>query len=159
MIEILGLVFGGISRLAQHWLDLSDKDKERSHEAVMYDKQIALADKRFEHDADLRRMDAAAADSSAEWVAMTAALQAQSQEAQAAGGWVAQLSASVRPLVTFWLMALYTMAKVFTVVLAVQGGVPFLTAATQAYTEADGALLASILSFWFVDRSLRKVGK
>lgn len=159
MIELLGLVFGGVSRLTQHWLELKDKDKERDHEAVMYDKQMALADKRFEHDADLRRMDAAAADSSAEWIAMTAALQAQSAEAQAAGGWVAALSASVRPLVTFWLMALYTMAKLFTLTLAIQGGVPFLTAATQAYTEMDGALLSSILSFWFVDRSLRKAGK
>lgn len=159
MIELIGLVFGGVSRLTQHWLELKDKDKERSHEAVMYDKQITLADKRFVHDADLRRMDAAAADSSAEWVAMTAALQSQSQEAQAVGGWVAALSASVRPVVTFWLMALYTMAKVFTIAIATQAGVPFLTAALQAYTEADGALLASILSFWFVDRSLRKAGK
>lgn len=159
MIELFGLIFGGVSRLGQHWLDLRDKDKERSHEAVMYDKQVALADKRFEHDADLRRMDASAADSAAEWAAMTAALEAQSREAQAAGGWVSAMSASVRPVVTYWLMALYTMAKIFTVILAVQGGVPFLTAATQAYTEMDGALLSSILAFWFVDRSLRNSGK
>lgn len=156
MFELIGLIFGGVSRLGQHWMELKDKDKERSHEAVMYDKQMALADKRHEHDADLRRMDAAAQDASAEWAALSAAVQAQAQEAQAAGGWVAKLSASVRPIVTYWLMALYSMAKLFTVILAMQGGVPFMTAAAAAYTEADGALLSSILSFWFVDRSLRK---
>lgn len=158
MFELLGLVFGGVSRLTQHWLELKDKEKERSHEAVMYDKQVELADKRFVHDADLRRMDAAAAESSAEWAALTAAVQAQAAEAQAAGGWVAKLSASVRPLITYWLMALYTLSKVFAVWMGIDGGEPFLLAVSGVYGPADGALLSSILSFWFVDRSLRKRG-
>lgn len=155
-MEIIGLIFGGVSRLGQHWMELRDKDKERSHEAVMYDKQIALADKRFEHDADLRRMDAAAADASAEWTALTAAVQAQAQEAQAAGGWVAKLSASVRPVVTYWLLALYSLSKVFAICIGIANNEPFLVAVGGVYGAADGALLSSILSFWFVDRSLRK---
>lgn len=156
MIEIIGLIFGGVSRLGQHWMELRDKDKERSHEAVMYDKQLALADKRFEHDADLRRMDVGAAESQAEWGALTAAVEAQAREAQAAGGWVAKLSASVRPAVTYWLMAIYTAAKVAMLYSALASGVPLPEAVRAMYSEADAALLSSILSFWFMDRSLRK---
>ena len=40
MFELLGLVFGGVSRLSQHFLDLRDKQKEREHEAVMFDLQV-----------------------------------------------------------------------------------------------------------------------
>lgn len=156
MFELIGLIFGGFSRLAQHWLELKDKDKERSHEAVMYDKQLALADRRFEHDADLRRMDAASADATAEWSALTAAVQAQASEAQAAGGWVAKLSASVRPVVTYWLLALYSLSKLFAIGVALKANEPFLLAVSGVYGEADAALLFSVLSFWFMDRSLRK---
>jgi hypothetical protein len=158
MLEILGLVFGGVSRLGQHWMEMQDKQKEREHEATMYDKQMALADKRAVHDQELRRMDTESAESQAEWAAMTAAIQAQADEAGKAGGWVAALSASVRPLVTYWLMALYTLAKIATLWMALGAGVSFANAVAAAYTAMDGALLSSILSFWFVDRSLRKRG-
>lgn len=160
MVELFGLVFGGVSRLAQHWLDLKDKQAERDHEAVMYDKQITLADKRFEHDAALRQMDAASADVQAEWSSMTAAIEAQAKEAQAAGGWVAKFSASMRPLLTFYhAILVYTAVKVALFWVALSGGVPWTQAIIELYGEFDRALLGSMVSFWFADRSLRKWGK
>ena len=157
MVELFGLIFGGASRLAQHWLDLRDKDKERAHEAVMYDKQIALADKRFEHDRDLRQVDAAAAESQAEWAALQAAVEAQAREAQAAGGWVAKFSASMRPLLTFYHAILfYTVAKVAMFWLAYSGGRPMAQAFVSIYTEFDKALCGSMVGFWFQDRALRQ---
>ena len=158
MFELIGLIFGGVSRLGQHWLDLKDKQKEREHEAIMYTKQIELQDKRQVHDVALRTMDAASAEVAAEWAGLTAAVQAQAAEAQAAGGWVAKLSASVRPFVTYWLMALYTASKIFAVAAALQANEPFLVAVSGVYGSADAALLSSILSFWFMDRSLRRRG-
>lgn len=159
MFELLGLVFGGVSRLVQHWMELRDKDKERAHEAVMFDKQIELMNRKQENDVALRTMDAAAADATNEWNALTAAVEAQAREAAAAGGWVAKLSASVRPAVTYWLLSLYSAARLAMIVSAWKhtGGITDLaTIAPQLYTTADGALLNSILGFWFVDRSLRK---
>ena len=102
-------------------------------------------------------MDADAAQAQAEWQALMAGAQAQAAEAQAAGGWVAKLSASVRPAVTYWLMALYTAAKAATLWTALSTAeASFAVAVRAMYTEADAALLSSILSFWFLDRSLRK---
>lgn len=157
MFELIGLIFGGVSRLVQHWLDLRDKDKERAHEATMYDKQITLADKRFEHDAALRRMDADSAEQQAEWSAMVAALHAQAKEAQAAGGWVAKASALIRPFLTFWhAVVIYTAIKVALFVIAFNGGMTWAQALLHIYTDADRALCFSMVSFWFADRSLRK---
>lgn len=159
MFELIGLIFGGVSRLGQHWMELQDKQRERSHEAVMFERQIEMQDKRAVHDQALRRMDADSAESSAEWAALATAVQAQADEASKAGGWVAALSASVRPITTYWLLALYTLSKIFSIVIAIDGGEPFLLAVQAVYTDPDRMLLSSILSFWFMDRSLRKAGK
>lgn len=160
MIELFGLIFGGVSRLAQHWMDLSDKQKERDHEARMFEQQTLLADKRFAHDSDMRQMDAASAEAQGEWAAMTAAAQAQADEAKAAGGWVAAFSALMRPLLTFWhCIAIYTAVKIALLMGAMMGGVTWNVALLSIYTDADRALCFSIISFWFADRSLRNWAK
>jgi hypothetical protein len=41
MLEIAGIIFGGASRLFQGWMEMKDKDKEREHERLMFDKQMA----------------------------------------------------------------------------------------------------------------------
>lgn len=160
MSELFGLVFGGVSRLAQHWLDLRDKDKERAHELAMYDKQTELADKRFVHDAELRRMDASSAEAQAEWAALQAAVMAQAAEAQAAGGRIAKLSAAIRPLLTIYhAIFFYSAAKVAMFLVAMQGGMPAPEAMLSIYGEFDRALCGSMVGFWFQDRSLRKMGR
>lgn len=156
MFELLGLVFGGVSRLAQHWLDLSDKEKERGHERLMFEQQVLMQDKRFVHDSELRQMDMAGQEAANEWSAIAEAARAQAEEARAAGGWVLSLSASVRPVLSYWFVFLYTVAKAATLYLSLQSGVPFATAIRSCYTEFDGTILASIVSFYFADRSLRK---
>jgi hypothetical protein len=159
MFELLGIVFGGASRMFQQFLEMKDKQREREHEAVMFDKQIALQAQRIDAEKDMRQMDADSARDAGEldWLKVTT--QAQASEAQAAGGWVAKLSASVRPLVSYWLMFIYTAAKVATLYMTLHAGVELALAVKQTYTEFDGALLGSIVSFWFADRSLRKAGK
>jgi hypothetical protein len=160
MFELIGLIFGGVSRLAQHWMELRDKDKERSHEAVMYDKQIELADRKHVHDAELRRMDGEQADAAAEWDAMRAAVEAQAREAAAAGGWVAQFSASIRPFLTVWhLVVLYTAVKAAMLMVAMQSGQGAFAALLQVYGPEDKALAFSMAGFWFQDRALRRTGR
>jgi len=157
MFELIGIIFGGASRLVQHWLELRDKDKERAHEAVMYDKQIQLADKRFEHDAALRRMDGEQAEAGAEWEAMRAAVEAQAREAAAAGGWVAKFSAAMRPMLTFYhAILLFTANKAALFYIAYAGSLQWATAFTTIYGDFDRALVGSIVGFWFQDRALRR---
>lgn len=155
MIEVVGLLFGGATRLIQHYLDLGEKSAERAHEAIMYDKQIALQDRRYEHEAALRRMDAESAAQVAELQALTAAIGAQADEAKHAGGWVAKLSASVRPVVMYWLLGLYSFVKIASVSVALGEGATLIQVLPSIYGEFDAAVLSSALAFWFTDRSLR----
>ena len=159
MFELLGIVFGGVSRLTQHWMELKDKDKERSHEAVMFDKQVALQAQKIDAEKDLRRMDAESAKDAGELAALVATIKSQSDDARAAGGWVLSLSASVRPVVSYWLLFIYTCSKCATLYMTLQSGTALAEAVRSSYTEFDGAMLGSVLSFWFADRSLRKASK
>lgn len=160
MFELIGLIFGGASRLFQHWLDMQDKQREREHEAVMYDKQIELADRKIAAEQDLRRMDIASAETQADFAALGEAIKAQAAEASAAGGWVAKLSASIRPFLTIWhLIVLYTAVKAAMLVVAMQSGNGAFAALLQVYGPEDKALAFSMASFWFADRSLRKAGR
>ena len=157
MIEALSILFGGLGRLGQHWLDLKDKDKERDHEHRMTVLQMELADKRFDHDAELRRMDASAAEAAGDTQALIEAIQAQTHDAQAAGGRVAALSAAIRPLLTLWhCVLLYTAYKVALFVLAYGHGISWESAVIQIYGDFDRALVGSIMGFWFADRALRR---
>jgi hypothetical protein len=160
MIELVGILFGGVSRLAQHWLDLKDKQAERNHEATMYDKQIELADRRIAHDADMRRLNAASAENAADVSLLTAAIEAQAREVSSAGGWVAKFSAVMRPLLTFYhAILVYSAVKVALFTVAYSGGIPWNVALLQVYGEFDKALVGSMVSFWFADRSLRNWAK
>ena len=156
MIELLGIVFGGVSRLAQHWLDLKDKQKEREHEANMFDKQAELASKRIDQQQALAELNANSASEAGEWAAIRAGVIAQSEEAKAAGGFILSLSASVRPVLAYWIVGVYTVAKGCTLYLSTTNGVGFAAAVAANYTEFDGAILGAILGFYYQDRSLRK---
>lgn len=156
MFELIGLIFGGVSRLGQHWMDLRDKALERDHEFRMYEQQILLADKKYAAEADLRHMEAQSAETRGDIDLLITAIKSQADEAKSAGGWVAKLSASVRPVLSYWLLALYSVAKFTTLYLAVTHGAAMAEAVKASYTEFDGTILASVIAFYFADRSLRK---
>ena len=160
MIEALGIVFGGASRLVQHHMESKDKQKEREHEQVMMGQQIKLNEQKFAAEAELRKMDITATADLGDLNALTTAIQAQSSEAKAAGGWAASLSATVRPVLTYFLLLLYATAKIasFIVVDSV-GDLSLSQIVGITYTEFDSALLGSVVYFWLADRSLRMIGK
>jgi len=157
MIETLGIIFGLVARLVQYYLNLMDKQRERKHEAVMYDKQIALSKLSIEAEKDLRKMDSAQVEQNdADMAALMNVLQKQTDDASKIGGWVAKLSSTVRPVITYWLLAIYFIVKIFTFVMVMRTDPVFGEIVSGLYTEFDGALLGSVIGFWFADRSLRK---
>lgn len=71
--------------------------------------------------------------------------------------WADALSVSVRPVITYWLMALYCAAKTAAFAAAVTAGASWGTAILHAWTEADQALWAGVLNFWFLGRVFDRV--
>ena len=156
MIEtLLGGLLGGAFRLAPEVLKWLDRRSERGHELAMQDKALE-----FERLRGTQRMAEIGASADAAW--NTSALQAL-QEAIAAQGQRSgvaaadALSASVRPVITYWFMALYCAAKTAAFIAAVTAGADWGAAVLHAWTEADQALWAGVLNFWFLGRVFDRV--
>lgn len=151
MIEtLLGGLLGGLFRLAPEGLKWLDRRGERAHELAMQDKALE-----FEKVRGAGRMAeiGAAADASWNSGAIDALRDAvRAQGAQSGVAWVDAMSSSVRPVITYWFMALYCAAKTAAFVGALDGGAQWIPAIQAAWTEADQALWAGVLNFWFLGR-------
>jgi hypothetical protein len=158
MIEtLLGGLLGGAFRLAPELLKWMDRNGERGHELAMQDKALE-----FEKIRGASRMAEIGASADAAW--NTGAIDALKDAIRTQGektgvNWVDALSASVRPVITYWFMALYCAAKVASFAAALNAGAGWGTAALQSWNEADQALWAGVLNFWFLGRVFDKGGR
>jgi hypothetical protein len=156
MIEtLLGGLFGGVFRLAPEFLKWLDRKGERGHELAMQDKALE-----FEKLRGAQRMEELGAAANAAWNtgaldAMNEAIAAQSHRSGVR--WVDGLSTSVRPVITYWFMGLYCAAKTAAFVGVLSSGATVGSAVLQAWTEADQALWAGVLNFWFLGRVFDRV--
>jgi hypothetical protein len=156
MIEtLLGGLLGGAFRLAPEILKWFDRKGERSHELAMQDKALE-----FEKLRGAQRMAEIGASSDAAWNtgAIEALKAAVSSQGQLSGiKWVDGLSSSVRPVITYWFMALYCASKSAAFAAAVSAGADWGTGVLHAWTEVDQALWAGVLNFWFLGRVFDRV--
>lgn len=156
MIEtLLGGLLGGAFRLAPEILKWLDRKGERGHELAMQDKALE-----FEKLRGAQRMGeiGAAADGAWNSGAIEALKEAVAAQGQRSGiGWADALSASVRPVITYWFMALYCAAKTATFAAGVGAGAGWGDAILHAWTDADQALWAGVLNFWFLGRVFDRV--
>ncbi len=156
MIEtLLGGLLGGLFRMAPEVLKWLDRRGERGHELAMQDKALD-----FEKLRGAQRMAEIGASADAAW--NTGAIEAL-REAVAAQGqrsgvrWADALAISVRPVITYWFMALYCAAKLAAFAAALTAGAGWGVAILHAWTAADQALWAGVLNFWFLGRVFDRV--
>ncbi len=156
MIEtLLGGLLGGAFRLAPEIMKWLDRKGERGHELAMQDKALE-----FEKLRGAQRMAEIGASADAAW--NTGAIEALKAAVTAQGRptgvrWVDALSASVRPVITYWFMGLYCTAKAAAFAAAVTAGATWGVAILNAWTEGDQALWAGVLNFWFLGRVFDRV--
>jgi hypothetical protein len=156
MIEtLLGGLLGGAFRLAPEVLKWFDRKSERVHELAMQDKALE-----FEKLRGATRMAEINAAADAAWnsgavEALREAVSAQGRNSRTK--WADALSISVRPVITYWFMALYCAAKTAAFVGAIDAGVEWIPAVQAAWTDADHALWAGVLNFWFLGRVFDRV--
>lgn len=155
IVELLGMLGGGVFRLLPELIKLVTAKRDAEHEYRMTQLQLQIDQARAGQQIDLVHAQGAVASDAAEMAAMLEALRGQ---AGASGNAIVDaLNTSVRPVLTYWwCLLLYTAAKALTLVVAVQDRADLATLAGLACTEFDRAVIGSILSFWFVDRSLRR---
>ena len=151
MIEtLLGGLLGGAFRLAPELLKWLDRKGERGHELAMQDKALE-----FEKVRGASRMAEIGVTADAAWNtgAMEAFKEAVAGQGRPSGvKWADALSTSVRPIITYWFMALYCAAKAAAFVAALNAGAGWGAAVLAAWSDADQALWSGVLNFWFVGR-------
>ena len=151
MIEtLLGGVLGGLFRLTPELLKWLDRTGERRHELAMQDKALE-----FEKLHGTQRMTEIGASAQASWNqealhALQQAITAQGQ--QSSVRWADALSISVRPVITYGLMALYCAVKIAGMAALRDNGAPWSSVIALAWSQADQALWSAVLNFWFLGR-------
>lgn len=155
---ILGSLIGGVFRLAPEVLKWLDKKNERHHELAMFSRQCELeAQRGSQRLAEIGAEHAAAVDVNA-LSALNSAIASQGAMVKAAGGWAAALSASVRPVVTYWILAVWSFAHVWFAWAAYRAGLPAAEVFGAVMSADFTALVAGTINYWFLDRTLAKRG-
>ncbi len=155
---VVGSVLGGVFRLAPEFLKWLDRKDERKHELAMFQHQVDLEKTRGQIRLDeIGAQRDAAIDTSA-MEAFTAAIEQQTEMVKAAGGWAATISALVRPLLTFWIWGLYSVAFFVLLYATWSTTKDPVKVANVVLTGDFMAILSGITNFWFLDRVLKKRG-
>ena len=155
---ILGSIFGGVFRLAPEVLKWMDKKNEREHELNMFKFQCDLeAQRGAQKLAEIGAQREAAVDVGV-MDAFNNAITQQTEMVKAAGGWVASLSASVRPVVTYWVLFVWSFIHVWFAWNAWLAGAPATEVFKTMMTPDFSALLSGTINYWFLDRTLSKRG-
>lgn len=155
MLELLSLLCGGVLRLAPEFFKLFTARRDADHEYRMTQLQLEIDQARAQQNIDLAQAQGAIAADAAQMTAMVEALKAQAVPTGVK--WVDALSASVRPVLTYWhCIGMYTAYKAALYSVALAGGITWDHAIIQVFTDFDKSIIGSIMSFWFVDRALRR---
>ncbi len=155
---VLGGLLGGIFRLVPEVLKYFDKKNERQHELLMFDKQCDLEKVRGQIRLDEIGAQRDAAIDTGVMDAFNAAINQQAEMVKTAGGWAASLSASVRPVVTYWILVIWSFAHLWFAWNAWIGGLPPAEAFKTIMSPDFSALLSGTINYWFLDRTLKQRG-
>lgn len=154
IMSLISMLGGGLMRLLPEVFAFMNKASDNSHELAMIDKQIAL-----EQAKSVARQQEIAAQGAADLsVADVNALsEALKGQMQLTNMWLVDaLNFLVRPTTTYYLLAMYGLAKIAMYQVALQHGVTGWDAILKVYDDEDRAILTGILGFWFVNRTIAK---
>ena len=152
---LLGGLLGGVFRIVPELLKWLDRKDERRHELAMQDK--ALEFQKLKGD---QRIEEIEAQGQQAWNtgSLDALKEAISSQMRPSGiPWIDALSSTVRPVITYWFMALYCAAKGAIFASAVNAGQAWWEAVKVSWTTDDMAIWAGIINFWFLSRVFERV--
>ena len=155
---LLGSIFGGLFRLAPEVLKFLDRKNERQHELKMFEQQCQLEQMRGAQKLQEIGAQHAMAVDAGVLDALKGAIDQQTEMVKAAGGWVASLSASVRPVVTYWVLFIWSFVHIWFAWNAWLQGMPPVEVFKTAMSPDFAALVAGTINFWFLDRTLKARG-
>jgi hypothetical protein len=154
LLSLFGGGLGGLLRFVPEIFKLFTEKGDRDHEYRMTQLQLQIDQARATQQIDLTHVQGDMAAQAGELQAYIEAIKGQAAPTGVA--WVDALNASVRPVITYWWMSLFTVYKIATIVAAVNAWTNLDDFLGKLWTAQDAGILSLILGFWFVDRAFRK---
>lgn len=150
---VLGTLLGGLFRLAPEILKFFDKKNERQHELAMFQHQVDL--EKTKGDIRLGEINAQRQSDldTGTLTALQLAIGQQTEMVKYAHKWVADLSASVRPVITYFVLGIWAWMHFW---FAWKTSVDAATAFKMMMTPDFVALVSGTINYWFLDRTLTK---
>ena len=157
MWTVLSGVFGGLLRLFPEIIKAWNRKMEMAHELnmqkVAYDFQVLKG----KQEVDMIVEKGAAEYAAKGLDALSEAIRAQAKPSGVK--WVDGLSAFIRPMITIqWVIILYPAVIVTTFVVLIMRQTDIIVAMNAVFGAEEKALIAFIVDFWFVGRTL-EVGR
>jgi hypothetical protein len=152
-MDILSLVgggLGGVLRVVPEVMKLVQAKDERKHELEMTKLQIEVEAKRSQEQINVLGAQGENQDVAAQQAIFLEAVKSQGQITGVK--WIDAVNSTVRPFLTYWWMILFTVYKTCMIYYAWNATNGLKEFASKIWDSGDGATLAMILSFWFVDR-------
>lgn len=156
LLTLLSMFGGGLMRALPEIFGFFNKKEDNSHELALMDKQLELEKVRGSEQRATVQLQGDISETLALLDAQKEALKGQMQLTGIR--WVDALNMLVRPLTTYYFLGFYGMVKTSMVVVAMRTADPFMSV-IKCWSVDDAAVLAGILSFWFVGRVFDKQSK
>lgn len=155
MITILSMVVGFLSSMAPEFMKRWQDKADKQHELKMLEMQISAQEKGYGYKAD-----EVGVESYSKMV--VSAHKEQADTLKGASRWVINMSASVRPVITYLFMLAFIgfeIAGIYVLLhptLPWQAGMTFAQATAVVWGDEEMALFAGILAYWFGDRAMAR---
>ena len=151
---VLGGATGGLLRLAPEAFKLWDRHNERKHELALGEQQQRL----LQLQSSTRLAEIGVQSESTQAASALEALRdAIKAQANPTGiKWVDAASALVRPLWTYLVLGMWASVKVVDVGFAIARHLPWEQMRPVVWAADDAGMLATLATFWFLDRVIRK---
>lgn len=153
MVTVIGAIVGIIGRLLPEVIKLFTLKKDQDHEYRMTKLQLEIDAARASQEIDKIHANEMLEAVRGEMTAYAEAIKSQGQLTGIK--WIDGLNQSVRPIVTYWWMFLFTVYKLSGIIYALIYWTSLELFLKNVWNEFDSSVLSTILGFWFVDRALR----
>ena len=157
MSTLVSFLAGGLPKFLEFMQDRSDKKQEIALAQLQIDRELKMVERG--HIAQVQveeiRSDQIATQASAD--VHSALLKHDAVIGDGASQWVIDLRASVRPVVTYFMLLILAFVNIVGLFYAFWQGVAFDTAIAMIITQEFLITLSSIISFWFGNQAFKKI--
>lgn len=149
ILSLLGGGLGAVMRLLPEVIKLFTLKKDHDQEYRMTELQLKIDKARAQQDIDKVHANQTLEAVRGEMAAYIEAIKGQGK--MTGLKWIDGLNQSVRPVLTYWWMILFTVYKIN----VIWNSTGFEDLMKNLWNAEDAGILSMILGFWFVDRALK----